>query len=347
MSSKDAPVQNHSSTPSARPSRRGLYLPYLLLGLVAIVWSGLWFYAATMAGRVADGFVAREATRGRDWACPNRTIGGYPFRIELTCDKPRLIGRGADGLTVDAGLAGLSLHGSVFSPGHFIAVMQAPFTARLDADREMTLAWKSARASFRGGKQSLSDASFEMLEPVLTLGLGETEDQKSRARAIEVHLRRSPGDVAGSDLVLRASEISVPMVDRRIGTPEPLTLEVQATAPGLVFEPNRSARDLLEAWRIAGGKARVIVAKASKGQAAIDLSGTLGLDAERRLEGNLQGRARNLESITGQLGRRQGLNIGNLLGKITGGQGMPVALTFENGRVRFGPFPLAELGPLY
>jgi hypothetical protein len=30
-----------------------------------------------------------------------------------------------------------------------------------------------------------------------------------------------------------------------------------------------------------------------------------------------------------------------------GGQGMPVALTLENGRMRFGPLQLMRLEPLY
>jgi hypothetical protein len=45
--------------------------------------------------------------------------------------------------------------------------------------------------------------------------------------------------------------------------------------------------------------------------------------------------------------RRMGLDFGGLLGRLGGGQGMPIALVFENGRMRFGPFNLLTLEPLY
>ncbi|HUN12856.1 MAG TPA: hypothetical protein PLE50_11395, partial [Rhabdaerophilum sp.] len=63
--------------------------------------------------------------------------------------------------------------------------------------------------------------------------------------------------------------------------------------------------------------------------------------------GNLQGRAKGLEALTSRFTRRNGLDIGGLLGSLSGKQGLPVALTFQNGIARFGPFPLAELRPLY
>ncbi len=104
-------------------------------------------------------------------------------------------------------------------------------------------------------------------------------------------------------------------------TREPIRLEIQATAPGLVADPRSRFQDVLEAWRVSGKKARVIVAKASKGQATIDLAGELGLDEARRLEATCRP-GRGLDALLGSLTRRGGIDMGGLLGRMSGGQGM-------------------------
>jgi hypothetical protein len=338
------------STPiaaSPRFSRFGLYLPFGLLALFVAVWSGVWAFGARRVGAVMDGFIAREALRGRDWICPERAITGYPFRLQLTCAKPQVMEKGPSGLTRAAALGGLTIHGRITAPGHYIALLEAPLAMRIDTDREVKFSWQSARASFRGGAAGFSELSLEVIQPVAMLGLGEASEERVSAKDFGLHLRRSPGENPGSDLVMRLGEMSHPFLDRLVGSPEPVSLELQATAPGLLLDPSRRIEESLEAWRLANGQARVILAKASKGAAVIDLSGALGLDPERRLEGNLQGRARGIEQMLGGVTRRMGIEIGGLLGRLGGGQGMPVALVFEKGRVRFGPFPLAQLAPLY
>lgn len=328
-------------------SRFGLYGPLVLLAIFIVGWSAVWAYGARRVGQVLDGFIAREASRGRDWICPNRAITGFPFRLQLSCTKPQIIERGPNGLQREAGLAALSIHGRITSPGHYIALLDAPMTFRIDPDRDVTLRWQSARASFRAGSAGFSELSVEITRPEAMLGIGEAVDERVSAKDFALHFRRTPGDVPGSDLLLRIAEISHPVLDRSIGSPDPLTLEMQTTAPGLLLDPTRRIEEVLEAWRLANGQARIVLAKASKGPAVIDLSGVLGLDGQRRLVGNLQGRARGVDQILGGVTRRMGLEIGGLLGRMGGGQGMPVVLSLENGQMRFGPFQLMRLGPLY
>lgn len=336
-----------SSGSGPRFSRLGLYLPFGLLALFVALWSGIWAFGARRVGEVMDGFIAREATRGRDWICPERAITGYPFRLQLNCARPQVIEKDANGLRRAATLGGLSIHGRITAPGHYIGLLEAPLTMRIDPEREVTLSWQSARASFRGGAAGFSELSVEMIQPALVLGPGDAAEQRVSAKDISLHLRRSPGDNPGSDLVFRLGDVAHPLIDRVAGNSEPMTLELQATAPGLLLDPTRRIEDSIEAWRLANGQARIILAKASKGQALIDLSGVLGLDTVRRLEGNLQGRARGIDQMLSGLTGRMGLNLGGVLGRLSGGQGMPIALVFENGRMRFGPFPIAQLGPLY
>lgn len=329
------------------PRRAGLYLPFLVLAIVVALWTGFWFFSANAAGKIADHFIEREAERGRNWVCPDRHVGGYPFRIEISCAKPQLILRGPDGLASQGSLGALSLHARILSPGHFIAVLSPPFIAKQDDAGTMEISWASGRASLRAGLESISEASVEFTEPVLSAGQGNRQDIKALAKSFELHLRRSPGETPGTDLVARMQDLTFAPLDHLTGNTDPIRAELQVTAPGFLPDPKKKFQDVLEAWRVTGHKARVVVLKATKGQANLDLSGVMGLDDARRLEGNLQGRAKGLDALTNSFARRGGIDMGGLLGKLGGGQGLPVALVFENGRLRFGPFPLATLEPLY
>jgi hypothetical protein len=340
------PASTGSDPTKPRPKRSGLYLPVIGLAVILALWTGFWFFSANAAGKIADHFIAREAERGRAWTCPDRNVGGYPFRLEISCAKPQLVLKDEDGRRRQGSLGALSLHARILSPGHFIAIMSPPFIAENDAG-DVEISWASARASVRAGLESISEASVEFSEPTMSAGQGERRDIKALAKSVEVHLRRSPGEVPGTDLVAKVQDLTFTPLDQLIGSPDPIRMELQATAPGFIPEPKKRFQDVLEQWRAGGHKARIVVLKATKGQANLDLSGVMGLDGLHRLEGNLQGRAKGLDALTNSFARRGGIDMGGLIGKLSGGQGLPVALIFENGRLRFGPFPLARLDPLY
>lgn len=327
--------------------RAGLHLPFIGLALLCLVWTGIWFFSAHRAETIAEAFIAREGERGREWVCPNRSIGGYPFRIVISCNEPRLVMVEPNGLRREGRLGSLSLHARILSPGHFIALLGAPFVAREGEAGMIEIGWSSARASIRAGAESITEASVEIVGPTLAAGTPQRLDIRALAKSVDMHMRRSPGSVPGTDLVALVQDMTFAPLDHLAGTKDPVRMEFQATAPGLLPDPRVKFQDVLEAWRLGGNKARVIVLKASKGPAVIDLAGEIGLDEARRPQGNLQGRARGLDGLLGSLTRRGGVDMGGLLGRLSGGQGMPIALSLDRGRMRFGPFTIAELDPLY
>ncbi len=332
---------------SAPPARRwGLYLPFALLGAVCALWTGLWFHAADKAGKVADHFIAREGERGREWVCPNRSIGGFPFRIEISCRRPQLLIRKAGELAHEGSLGAMSLNARILSPGHFIAVLAPPFITREGRAAAMEMNWKEARVSFRAGMEGVSDVDIDVAEPSWSHGKDDKAEIRALAKGFDLHMRRSPGEVAGTDIVGRLNEFTFAPLDVLTGSPEPIRIEFQATAPGFLPDPRHRFLDTLEEWRQAGHQARVVLLKAAKGQANLDLSGVLGLDEAHRPNGNLSGRARGIEALTGRLNKR-GLDLGGVFERLGGGQGLPVVLTLQGGVLRYGPFPITRLEPLY
>src|SRR4051794_15533695 len=79
-----------SPDPSHTGRRRiwPLLVPVFLVIALAILWTGLWFYAAAAAEGTIAGWLEREAKAGRVYACAERTIAGFPFRIAVRCAEP-------------------------------------------------------------------------------------------------------------------------------------------------------------------------------------------------------------------------------------------------------------------
>ena len=75
--------------PATPPPPVAVFVPFALLVALAVIWTGLWFYAASAAETALAGWRAREAKSGRTYECGSQSIGGFPFRIEVRCTKPK------------------------------------------------------------------------------------------------------------------------------------------------------------------------------------------------------------------------------------------------------------------
>src|SRR5215470_16563738 len=69
-----------------RHSRWRIFIAPALLLIAALAWSGFWFYAASQVDVQADAWRAREAKAGRIYDCAKRSVSGFPFRLEVTCE---------------------------------------------------------------------------------------------------------------------------------------------------------------------------------------------------------------------------------------------------------------------
>jgi len=71
-----------------RRRRWPVVAPLVLVVVLALAWVWLWYYAASVADRTLAGWVEREEAAGRFYACGSQSIGGFPFRIEVSCADP-------------------------------------------------------------------------------------------------------------------------------------------------------------------------------------------------------------------------------------------------------------------
>src|SRR4029453_19563662 len=86
---------SHAADPAARRRPRPLFLPFILVVLLAVGGTAVWFYAGGRAQEEIAAWRAREAKAGRTQDCASQSIAGYPFRIEVRCGGASFEPKGA------------------------------------------------------------------------------------------------------------------------------------------------------------------------------------------------------------------------------------------------------------
>jgi hypothetical protein len=355
-----------SGSASARPRRLGLYLPFALALILAVGWTGLWLYGRHRIGLELDNFFARQASIGRIWSCPDRRIGGYPFRIDVSCARPGFAtGRGGRGevvgglerLTVTAQTAG------ALNLAHVVAALDGPLTLNEEGFGRTTVTWSRALGSFRGHHQRLERASVDFKDVNILLQPSNGERIELKAQALEAHIREGvvAAEPGAYDVALRLNGAVIPGLDNALRSNDPVNLLLDGKLLNLGPIDRRDWRTTVENWRRGNGTFRVEQFNLSKGAPRLEAKGDLKLDGERRIEGRLDASFVNAGPILQQLGVNVGGGqVGALLGGLLGGgrpqpgeqmrdRALRLPLVLGDRRVAVGPFrlPGVMLRPLY
>ncbi|MGL4634764.1 MAG: DUF2125 domain-containing protein [Beijerinckiaceae bacterium] len=349
-------MQHENAT---RTSRRMLYLPLVGLLLVAVGWSGIWFYGKHRIEQELDSFFIRQAAVGRAWQCPDRSISGYPFRIELRCKQPTFTTDTNTGRPIRGSLGALTVIATTAGAldlAHIIGEFEGPLVAAEAGIGTTTTTWKTARASFRGHAKRLERLSVEVDAPRSTFELQGEQSLTVSADSLAFHLRegQTPNQPDAYDASLKLVKAVIPPLDIVSNSNDPADIELDARVLKLAAFDRRDWRKTVEDWRANGGTVLVEQLKLTKGAPRLEAKGTLKLDDTRRMEGRLEASFVNADALLRQFGIGGG--GGGLLGALLGG-GRPQAgndpqraervmrlpLVLDNGRVRVGPFAIPGL----
>lgn len=321
-----------------RRSRLGLFVPFALLGLILAGWTTAWFMIRDRTSRALDDWIAREAALGRAWSCPNRTVGGFPFRIEVGCDSLSLQ-RPDLGLTVGP----VMVVAQVYQPRHFIANVAGPLrtgegAVAVDGN------WRRLQASFRVAPEGLQRVSVVADGPALRL-TGPTAALDFSAEHIETHLRPNPARTAEGayDWSLQAAKLALPGLDALIGGTELADLDLDLTATQGRDVTARRVEDEVERWRQAGGRIEIARLALVKGARRLEGKGQFGLDEAHRPQGRADLAAVGLEGVLGAVTGGRGGATAALLGALTGRTSAPDVVPSGETRPATGLKPLPPL----
>jgi hypothetical protein len=302
--------------PRRRPLWRLFIMPVLLL-IAAAVWSAFWFYAASQVDVAADAWRAQEARSGRVYDCARRSVAGFPFRLEVRCDGASVsllsqtAGQAASQAPMTAKLGEILIVAQIYDPKLLIAEFTAPATI-FDRGQQpsMTVNWSKARSSVVGLPAVPQRASIVFDDPAIDRVNGAGPTPLARAKHIELHGRLVDGATPGPviETVLKIEGGSLQELHPLLA--EPFAADVRTMLSGLKdFSPKPWPQRFREI-QAAGGHVEIVQSRIAQGELIAVATGTLGLTASGRLDGELQMTVAGIEKVIPALGIEKMLDEG-------------------------------------
>lgn len=303
-------------------ARRRSWRYISLLILVAALfggWSWFWTFAAGKAEATIEGWRAREAKAGRVYACGAQSIGGYPFRFEMNCDQASaLFGSNQPPLEIKS--KGILIAAQVYQPTLLISEFHGPLTiANPGQAPDIVVNWKLAQSSLRGTPAAPERVSLVFDRPVVDRVTGGSQQNLLRANRIEIHGHIAEGSVTNNPVIeaaLKLDKASAPGLHPAAA--QPVDADITAVLRGLKdFAPKPWPARFREI-QAAGGGIEIGQARVQAGETIAVGNGTLSLNANGRLEGQLRVTVAGLEPFLNSIGAQQMVQSSPSMDKLSG-----------------------------
>ena len=378
-------ARNPTSMQSRRRSRRRYATLVVLVLALAAGWIGFWQYAAGEVRLMLDGWRAREAKAGRVYDCGAQSVGGFPFRFELDCERASALFRGT-ALPLQIETRRVLVVAQVYQPTLLIGEYTGPLTiAEQGQSPSIVVDWKLAQiqparhaggARARGaGARRAGDRAAGRQRAAGFAARPACRDARPHRRRLR---RRQAGDRAGAARSTRARCRRCTAWRWRRSTPTS-----SSSLRGLNdFSPKPWPMRFREI-QAAGGRIDITQARLAQGETLAVGSGSLTLNADGKLQGELRMTIAGIEPFLAAIGARQmvqksapmdklagmldrlspglgdaarqqaGANIAlglNLIGRpatLEGKRALILPLRFEDGEMFLGPIRIGSTPALF
>lgn len=299
------------------PRRRPLWRLFIMPALVVVAaaaWSAFWFYAASEAGVRADAWAAQEAKAGRIYACGKRSVAGFPFRFEVRCEDASvtLVSQTAGAQLFTARLGEILIIAQIYQPKLLIAEFKAPATL---SDRgqppSMRVNWTLGQSSVYGLPDIPQRASIEFNNPTIDRVNGPVATPLAKAGHVELHGRLAEGSTTGQPVIETALQIkggSIEEVHPLLAAP--FEADIQTRLTGLKDFSPKPWPERFRELQAAGGHVEIVRSRIQQGDLVSVAAGTLSLNAQGRIDGELQMTVAGIERVIPALGIEKMLEEG-------------------------------------
>lgn len=343
-----------------RKSRGGAWTARALLAFMAAGagWCGLWYFLSASTLSAIEAWFANEGELGREWACAEKSMSGFPFSIVFHCGSPTLR-MTAGGRKITGSLESLVASAHILEPSLITASLAPPLAvAAADGSFSATAAWRAATIIVRTAGAPGGRVALEMSGAEIRIAAPGGGAAFAAARlAAQLSEPAIPSGIL--ELRLDAGELASAHLDQWSGDEARADLALAARITSAGLAAGQPLIRALEAWRAARGTVEITTARFAKGPLSLNARGTLGLDERRRLAGAIDADASGAAPLLQKFGvPPAALTAGSLLGRFLPGQKPPaenpagqalrLPLKLQNGRVFIGVFPTPVfLPPLY
>ena len=313
-----------------------IYGPVGLLLLVIILYGVFWRVQADMISARLDSANGGEIVPGVVFAFADKSVGGFPFRLDVVLEGVTFTDRRPDGET-SWRTERMAVHKLAYRSNLYVLEVAGLQSFELPGEvgrtsrvLHVTPAIARASAVIQDGRLARFDLDVRDLEAKDARAAPDEKRVFTASRA-QFHLLARPDDTI--DIALKVENAMIgegykPKLPGALNLADLRGKVLLASA----FEPLEQGRgtrtDALEHWRQNGGMLAVDRLTLDWAGIKTDLKGALGVDGTHRLEGELLG----------------AIAAGPLVGALTGGQlkleaisaTVPIALRFRNGDIEAG-----------
>lgn len=293
----------------------------LVLVIVALFggWSAFWFYAARQAQATIEGWRAREAKAGRDYSCGSESFAGYPFRIEVACDRAAAVFR-AMTPPVEIRTTGILAAAQIYQPNLLISEFTGPLTiAERGQPPSLAANWTLFQSSVRGTPSAPQRVALVFDQPVLDRVNGGTQQTWLRASHIEIHGRIAEGSAAEKPVIEAALQFQAASVPGfHPAAAAPIDGTIVATLRGLNDFSPKPWQVRFREIQAAGGRIEFTQARLQQGDIRAVGSGSLTLNPSGRLEGQLRVTIAGLDLFLEKIGAKQMVQSSSAMDRVAG-----------------------------
>ncbi len=340
-----------------RHSRRGLAVPFVVVGLCLAVWTGWWFW---LTDQVETRLTAQVEVLRRDgWTishAPVRTTG-WPFRTRVSMPRAAILAPSGHGVAAP----GLVAEANAWNPDHWVVVAPDGLILTRAGKGRVAVGGDGLRFSVSHPRDRFPDLRAEMIRPTFTALPGAEPFPIASAERIQLetrpHLTDGKAATDELDMLFRLVEAR-----GRPGGPVEgatrqgrLSADIEGTIVGASRLRGMDSAGVFAAWTAAGGRFTAVRGRLKAGDStAVISSDALSAGPDGRLQGSLALTAeRPMAAIAGLAGSRSGaVNRPGAVGAAaatatTGERPVDLILQFRDGRAWLGPFALAPAPRLF
>ncbi|HEX5775176.1 MAG TPA: DUF2125 domain-containing protein [Caulobacteraceae bacterium] len=318
-----------------QPSRKALYIPFLLLLVVGVVWTFAWFWLRAEARERMDTGAAELRAAGYTVSWQDRTFGGYPFRLDANLEGFR-IGE-PSGWAIEA--PSVRSEAFVYALDHWVAVAPEGVVLHRPIGGPLTIKGRALRACLKDLDGHPPRVEVEGADLTFIPANGAQPFLLRSAEKLNLHVRPGPRNQGAVLFQVEGARANLPGLLARVADDEPVAMNVELILSDMSAMQGHNWRTMAQRWSQAGGTATVRTASLTVGGAVLAANGGgLSVGPNGRVEGGL-----NLDLA----------RAGGALSDISGGMIPPGAsfggatLTFEGGRTMLGPLPIAPAPRVY
>jgi hypothetical protein len=306
--------------PARARSRRHwpILAPVAAVIVLAILWTGLWYYSASKADQTLAGWVEREAAAGRVYSCGTQSIGGFPLGIHAHCTDATAVIKNIEPPYAIAA-KDITFVAEVYDPTRLIGDVTGPATlAALGQSPSLTADWTRARIVVSGVPPNPDNVSIELGAPhVERIGRGETIFKAKHADLRGRIAEGSPQDHPVIEMTLRLAGAAAPTFHALLA--QPTEAEFDAVVRGFKDLSPKPWADRFREMQAAGGGIEIKSLRVTQADFIVVGAGTLSVGANGKLNGLIRVVVVGIEHIVPRLGIDR--LIGQGLDQLSGGNG--------------------------